>query len=87
MPFLSWVAVLALTIAAVLIGRTAREVARGGRHPGRQRFGTTLSISGPLLVAGVGLVWAVLTGNWVPAAAGTAGALILTAGLGLALAP
>lgn len=88
-PLLSWLCVLAVTVAAVLFGQTARAEPHltSGTLTTRARTGLVVSITGPLLVAAAGLAVAVVSGSWLTIAAGTAAAVVLTAVLGLALAP
>jgi len=85
---LAWTAVLALCVAALLFGQTARTSRRRSRRRSRAgRIGLFLSLSGPWLVvlvaAGIGAV----TGAWLAAAAGAAGGIVVTAVVGLVLAP
>ncbi len=87
MALLGWVCVLAVTIAAVLFGQTARPRQSAGPLPSRVRTGIAVSITGPLLVAAVGLVVATVSGAWLTAATGTVAAVSLTVVTGLVLVP
>lgn len=88
MALLGWLCVLAVTVMAVLFGQTARaRPARETTGSTRVRTGVAVSITGPLLVAAVGLVVAAASGAWLPAAAGTVVAIVAAAALGLVLAP
>lgn len=88
MSLLGWLCVLAVTVAAVLFGQTARSPEPStSRRPTRVRIGVGVSITGPLLVAAVGLTVAVVNGNWLTVAVGTVAAIIATAALGVMLAP
>jgi hypothetical protein len=85
---LAWSAVLALLVAAVLFGQTARTAPRRrGPRSRARRIGLFLSLSGPWLgvLAGVGA--GALTGQWFLAAAVAAAGVVLTAVVGFALAP
>lgn len=90
MSLLGWLAVLAVAVAAMLFGQTARSPSGGqsrGALPTRVRTGVAVSITGPLFVATAGLAMAVISGAWLPVAAGTIAAVVLTAVAGLVLAP
>lgn len=87
MSLLGWLCVMAVTAAAVLFGQTARRPPGDGRLPPRARTGMAVSITGPLLVAALGVAVAALSGAWLPVAAGTVAAVVLTAGLGAVLIP
>jgi hypothetical protein len=81
----AWLAVVAVTVAAVLFGQTAR---RHRARPSRPaRLGLFLSLSGPWLVllgaAGTGA----LTGRWLVAAAWGATGVAAVALAGLLLRP
>ncbi|MBA2554639.1 MAG: hypothetical protein H0V10_13325 [Geodermatophilaceae bacterium] len=87
---LGWLCVLAVTVAAVLFGQTARThpVAGSKRQlTTRARTGAAVSITGPLLAAAIGLAVAAVSGAWLAVAVGTVAAVVVTAVLGLALAP
>ena len=84
----AWMAVLAVCLAAVLVGQTARTAPRRRRRRTRAaRIGLFLSLSGPWLAllagAGVGAV----TGAWLLVAAATACGIAATALAGLTLRP
>ncbi len=85
MTVLGWCCVLAVITAAVLFGRTA--VGGAGRHTPKHRTGVVLSICGPLLAGCGGLLVAAASGAWLPVAAGTVGAVIVTSAVGAVLAP
>ncbi len=87
----AWLAVLAVCVAAVLFGQTARTAPRRRRRrrprSRSSRIGLFLSLSGPLLVLLAGAAAGALTGAWLPAAASTAGGIVLIALAGVALNP
>ncbi len=91
MTLLSWTGALAVVVAAFLFGQTAREARLPSASPlgvvRRHRLGLALSVSGPVLALAVGLLIAMLSGAWLPLAAGTAGAALLIAAAGLVLLP
>jgi hypothetical protein len=76
-------------VAAALVGQTARtRPARRRRRRSRAaRIGLFLSLSGPWLALLAGVAVGASTGAWLPAAAGTAGAVVLTSLVGLTLRP
>ena len=84
---LAWAAVLAVCVAAVLFGQTARSAPRRRRRSRAGRIGLFLSLSGPWLALLVGAGAGAITGAWLVAAAGAAGGIVVTAVLGFALAP
>ena len=84
---LAWLAVLAVFVAAVLFGQTARTAPRRRRRSRRRRIGLFVSLSGPWLALLGGLGTGVLTGAWMVAAAGTGAGVVLTAVAGFLLAP
>ena len=85
---LAWLAVLALCVAAVLFGQTARTAPRGRRRRSRRRrVGLFLSLSGPWLAVLAGVGAGLLSGAWLLAAAGAAVGVVLTAAVGFTLAP
>lgn len=84
MPLLGWLCVLAVTVAAVLFGQTARTT---GHVPARRRTGIAVSIAGPPLVAAAGLLTAAVSGTWLAVATGTIAAVVLIAAVGVAFAP
>jgi sterol desaturase/sphingolipid hydroxylase (fatty acid hydroxylase superfamily) len=85
----AWLAVLAVCVAAVLFGQTARRAPRRRRRRRSRaaRMGLFLSLSGPWLVLLAGATAAALTGAWLPAAAVAACGIVLTALAGLTLRP
>lgn len=97
MTALSWCCVLAVVVAALLFGGTASAPppSTSGRTPyggvrtrsPRRRTGLVLSMTGPLAAGGVGLVIAAVSGAWLPVAAGTVGAVLVTSAVGAVLAP
>ena len=85
---LAWLAVLAVCVAAVLFGQTARTAPRGRRRRSRaRRIGLFLSLSGPWLAVLAGVGAGLLSGAWLLAAAGAALGVVLTAAVGFTLAP
>jgi hypothetical protein len=85
---LAWLAVLAVCVAAVLFGQTARTAPRGRqRRSGAGRLGLFLSLSGPWLAVLVGAGAGALTDAWLAAAVGAAVGVILCSVVGLSLAP
>ncbi|TFV90547.1 hypothetical protein [Blastococcus sp. CT_GayMR16] len=82
---LAWLAVLAVCVAAVLFGQTARSAPR--RRSATGRIGLFLSLSGPWLAVVGGVVAGALSGAWLLAAAGAAAGVVLTSVVGLSLAP
>jgi hypothetical protein len=84
---LAWLATLAVCVAAVLFGQSARTAPRRRRRSRTGWIGLFLSLSGAwlsvLVAAGVGA----LTGAWLVAAAGAASGVVGTALLGFLLAP
>ncbi|HYH24858.1 MAG TPA: hypothetical protein VD834_05890 [Blastococcus sp.] len=81
---MAWLAVLALCVAATLLGRTART---GRRPTTAQHAGRFLSRSGPGLAVGLAVALGAGTGAWLPAAAVGAVAVTGVAVAGLVLAP
>jgi hypothetical protein len=82
---LAWLAVLAVCVAAVLFGQSARAAPRRRPRSRLGRVGLFLSLSGPWLsVLGAAVAGAV-TGAWLTAAAVAAGGVVLTAALGVLL--
>jgi hypothetical protein len=84
----AWLAAVAVTVAAVLFGQTARHPRRRRvRRSGSARLGLFLSLSGPWLAllgaAGAGA----LTGRWLVAAAWGAVGVVAVALVGLLLKP
>jgi hypothetical protein len=84
---LAWLAVLAVCVAAVLFGQTARTAPRRRRRSRAARIGLLVSLSGPWLAVVLALSAAVLTGAWLPAAAAGAGGVVLAAVVGGTLHP
>ena len=80
----AWLAVLAVNVAATLLGSTART---GHRPTAGQRTGRFLSRSGPGLAVLAAVTVGASTGAWLPAAAGGAVAVTVVALVGLRLAP
>ncbi|HEV7212885.1 MAG TPA: hypothetical protein VGN47_14340 [Blastococcus sp.] len=85
-PVVAWLALVAVTVAAVLFGQTART-GRRRRRSRRRRLGLFLSLSGPWLALLAAVGAGALTGRWLAAAAGGVAAVIVVALLGLVLAP
>jgi hypothetical protein len=84
---LAWLAVLAVCVAAVLFGQTARLGPRRGRRSRRRRVGLFLSLSGPWLAVLGGAAAGALTGAWLAAAVGAGAGVLLTALVGFLLSP
>lgn len=84
---LAWLAVVALLVAAVLFGQSARSTPRRRRRSRTGRVGLFLSLSGPWLAVLLGAGVGAFTGAWLAAAAGAAAGVALTAVVGFLLAP
>jgi hypothetical protein len=84
---LAWLGVVAVCVAAVLFGQTARAAPRRTRRSRAGRIGLFLSLSGPWLAVLAGAGAGALTGDWLAAAAGAAAGVVLTAVVGFILAP
>jgi len=84
---LAWLAVLAVCVAAVLFGQTARVGPRRRRRSRRRRIGLFVSLSGPWLAVVAGVAAGALSGAWLVAAAGAAAGVVLTAVAGFLLSP
>ena len=85
---LAWLAVVALLVAAVLFGQTARTSTRRRRRRSRaRRVGLFLSLSGPWLAVLGGVATGAVTGHWLLAAAVAGCGILLTAVAGLVLRP
>jgi hypothetical protein len=84
----AWLAALAVCLAAVLFGQTARTAPRSRRRRSpAARVGLFLSLSGPWLAVLGAVGVGALTGAWLPAAAAAAGGVVLVALVGLSLRP
>jgi hypothetical protein len=85
---LAWLAVLAVCVAAVLFGQTARRRGSHARPRSRRaRVGLFLSLSGPWLALVAAGTAGAVTGAWLPAAALGAAGVVLVALVGLSLDP
>ena len=84
---LAWLGVLAVCVAAVLFGQTARSAPRRRRRSAAGRIGLFLSLSGPWLAVLGGAAAGALTGAWLLAAAGAAAGVVVVSVVGLSLAP
>ncbi len=83
-------AVLAMTISAVLFGQGARvptRCPRDARAARNRRIGTALSISGPIAVVLLGVAAATMTQQWLLVAVIVFAAVAVVAVAGLILAP
>ena len=84
----AWLAVLAVCVAAVLFGQTARGRPRRRRRPSpAARVGLFVSRSGPWVVTAVAAAVGARTGAWLPAAAVGAAGIVVTAVVGLGMGP
>ncbi|MDQ3733056.1 MAG: hypothetical protein M3400_03480 [Actinomycetota bacterium] len=86
----AWLAVLAVTVSAVLFGQAARFPNRRPRHTRaarNRRIGTALSISGPIAVLLIAVPVAALTAAWLLVAVIAFAAVGVVSLTGLALAP
>lgn len=86
----AWLAVLAMTISAVLFGQGARVPTRrprDARAARNRRIGTALSISGPIAVVLLGVAAATMTQQWLLVAVIAFAAIAVVAVAGLILAP
>ncbi|TKJ27568.1 hypothetical protein [Blastococcus sp. CCUG 61487] len=83
---LAWLAVLAVCVAAVLVGQTVRTTPRRRPRGPAERLGLFLSLSGPWLSVLGALGYGAGTGAWVAAAAAGAIAVTTVAVTGLVLA-
>jgi hypothetical protein len=84
---LAWLAVLAVCVAAVLFGQTARLGPRRQRRSRRRRVGLFVSLSGPWLALLGGAAAGAVTGAWLAAAAWAGAGVVLTALVGFLLSP
>lgn len=86
----AWLAVLAITVSAVLFGRGARVPARrprDARAARNRRIGTALSISGPIAVVLLAVAAATVSQAWLPVAVIAFAAVGVVSLAGLVLAP
>jgi hypothetical protein len=83
----AWLAVLAVCVAAVLFGQTARTAPRRRRRSRAARVGLLVSLSGPWLAVLLALAYGALTGAWLPAAAAGAIGVVVAAVVGGTLHP
>jgi hypothetical protein len=85
---IAWLAVLAVCVAAVLFGQTARRRPRRRRRRSpAARIGLFVSLSGPWLVVAVAAAVGAVTGAWLPAAAVGAAGIAVAAVVGLGMDP
>ena len=86
----AWLAVLAITVSAVLFGQGARFPNRPPKHARaarNRRIGTAMSISGPLAIVLIAVAVAALTGAWLLLAVIAFAAVGVVSLTGLVLAP
>jgi hypothetical protein len=83
----AWLAALAVCLAAVIFGQTARTAPRRRRRSRAARVGLFLSLSGPWLAVLAAVAAGALTGAWLLAAAAAAVGVVLVALVGLLLHP
>jgi hypothetical protein len=83
----AWLAAVAVCLAAVLFGQTARTAARWRRRSRTARIGLFLSLSGPWLAVLAGLGVGALTGAWLLAAVGAASGVVVLGLAGFTLHP
>jgi hypothetical protein len=84
---LAWLAVLAVCVAAVLFGQTARTAPRRRRRSRSARVGLAVSLSGPWLAVLLAAGGGALTGAWLRAAAAGAIGVVVAALVGVTLHP
>jgi TRAP-type C4-dicarboxylate transport system permease large subunit len=84
---LAWLAVLAVCVAAVLFGQTARTAPRRRRRSHSARVGLAVSLSGPWLAVLLAVAGGALTGAWLRAAAAGAIGVVVAALVGVTLHP
>jgi hypothetical protein len=82
---LAWLATLAVCVAAVLFGQSARTAPRRRRRSRARRVGLFLSLSGPWLSVLVAAACGAATGAWLVAAAAGACGVVLAALTGFVL--
>ncbi len=84
----AWLAVLAVGVAAVLFGQTARgRPRRRRRRSPAARVGLFVSRSGPWVVTALATAVGARTGAWLPAAAVGAAGIVVAAVVGLGMDP
>jgi len=84
----AWLAVLAVCVAAVLFGQTARgRPRRRRRRATAARIGLFVSRSGPWMVTVLAAAVGAATGAWLPAAAVGAAGIVVAAVVGLGMDP
>ena len=81
----AWLAVLAVCVAAILFGQTARG--RPRRRSPAARIGLFVSRSGPWMVTVLAAAVGAATGAWLPAAAVGAAGIVVAAVVGLGMDP
>jgi hypothetical protein len=84
---LAWLAALAVCVAALLFGQTARTGRRRRRPRRGARLGLFLSLSGPWLALLSALAVGAVTGSWQTAAAVAACGAVVLAVVGFLLNP
>ncbi|WP_040337466.1 hypothetical protein [Candidatus Blastococcus massiliensis] len=82
---LAWLTVLAVCVAAVLVGQSVRTAPRRRPRGPTERLGLFLSLSGPWLALLGAAGYGAHTGAWLPAAAAGAIAVTTVAVTGLVL--
>jgi hypothetical protein len=84
---LAWLGVLAVCVAAILFGQSARTAPRRRRRSRAGRIGLFLSLSGPWLSVLAAAAAGAITGAWLLAAAAGACGVVLTTLVGFLLSP
>lgn len=83
----AWLAASAVTVGALVFGRTARTGRRRRPRTRLARVGLFVSLSGPWLVLAGAAAAGALSGRWIAAAAGGTVGVLAVALVGLLLDP